>query len=286
MSENLQYRLYNASIPPPGDAWGKIAEELDKESEHRLSLKLQEATLTPPAAAWQNILEVLNEAAPGEATVVPIRRKWTNTAAAAVLIGLIILGGLYYFMWSDRYNNNTASNQTLPSQNNSVSNNNSPTKQPPVTEYTSPNAQTAGADVANLPVARPIAVASMGFSPRIRYSRVKTTAVTSNGASQANVDEAIGDQVSLQPEANIPPQQYLTVAAPNGEPAKISTRFIDAVTYVLIDAPTDNMNSALKSLSWKQRVSKWRNKLMMNAAFIPAGTNFLDIIELEKLLNE
>lgn len=285
MAENLQYKLYNASIAPPGDAWAKIAEELDKEAEHRLSLKLQEATLTPPAAAWQNILEVLNEAAPGEAKVVPITRKWTKTAAAAVLIGVIIMGALYAVLLRDNYSNNTASNKTTIPANNPASNNNNST-QTPLTENNSPNAQTADADVANLPTARPIAVASMGFSPRIRHSRVKNTAATSNGASQANVDEAIGDRASLQPKANIPPQQYLTVAAPNGEPAKISTRFVDAVTYVLIDAPADNMNAALKSISWKQRISKWRNKLMMNAAFIPAGTNFLDIIELEELLNE
>jgi hypothetical protein len=281
MSENLQYKLYNASIAPPGDAWAKIAEELDKEAEHRLSLKLQEATLQPPPSAWQNILDALNKAAP--AKVVPISRGWTRIAVAAIVGGIIVLGGLYYFMSTG--SDNTASNQTTSPQNNSASNNNS-TKQTPVTENTSPNTQPAVASVAGAPTARPVAIASMGFSPRIRHSRVKHTAATSNGASQANVDEAIGDQASLQPKAYITPKEYLTVAAPNGEPAKISARFTDAVNYVLIDAPADNMNAALKSISWKQRVSKWRNKLMMNAGFIPAGTNFLDIIELEKLLNE
>lgn len=285
MAENLQYKLYNASITPPGDAWPKIAAELDKEAEHRLSLKLQEATLTPPAAAWQNILEALNEAVSEETKVVPISRRWTRIAVAAVVAGIVVLGGLYYFMSADGITNNTASQTTSPT-NNSPSDSNRSANQTPGTENNLPNVEPANAAIAGTTTARPVAIASMGFSPRIRYSRVKQTAATSNGASQANVDEAIGDRASLQPKAYIAPKEYLTVAAPNGQPAKISARFVDAVTYVLIDAPADNMNAALKSLSWKQRVSKWRNKLMMNAAFIPAGTNFLDIVELEELLKE
>lgn len=281
MAESLQYKLYNASIAPPGDAWQKIAEELDKDAEHRFSLKLQEAILTPPADAWQNILEALNESSPAKAKVIPFTRR-SNIAAAAILAGLVVLGALYYFMARESNSNDTASKQTTLTPDNSTSDTNKSANQTPVTGKASTNVQPSVTAIAALPVARPVAIASMGFSPRIRHSKVQNIPAT----NQANVDEAIGNGASLQPKANIPPQQYLTVAAPNGQPAKISARFTDAVTFVLIDAPPDNMNGVLKSISWKQRVTKWRNRLMINGAFIPAGTNFLDIVELEELLKD
>jgi hypothetical protein len=282
MAESLQYKLYNASIAPPGDAWQKIAEELDKDAAHRISLKMQEATLTPPAAAWQNILEVLNEASPSQAKVIQMSPRWAKIAAAAIVAGIIVLAGLYYFMSADSNSGNTASKQTTSSPNNSASDSNNSTNKTSVTENTSSNPKPSDGAIADLPTARPVAIASMGFSPRIRHSRVQNIPAT----GQVNVDEAIGDGASLQPKANIPPQQYLTVAAPNGQPAKISTRFTDAVICVLIDVPPDNMNGVLKSISWKQRVNNWRKRLMVNGAFIPAGTNFLDIVELEELLKE
>lgn len=278
MAENLQYKLYNASIAPPGNAWSKIAEELDKEAEHRLQQKLHEAVLTPPPAAWQNILEVLNEASSHQqAKVIPITRRW-GVAAAAILAGIIVLGGLYYFMWRDNYSNNTASGNNTQTQTNSDNDKNNSTTQTPAP---SANTQLTDEEIAKLPVARPV-VAAISFSPRIRHSRVKNSPET----EQVNIDNAIGAQVSLQPGANIPPQQYLTVAAPNGEPAKISARFTDAVTYAMADVPADNMTAVLKTISWKQRLNKWRNKLMKTGAFIPAGTNFLDIVELEELLKD
>lgn len=282
MAGNLQYRLYNASIPPPGDAWSKIAEELDKDPEQRLVTRMQEATLTPPPSAWQNILDALNEADHTKAKVVPFRRKWRNIAAAAIVTGIVLLSGLNYFMADkDSSGNSTTKTSRADGQKTNASTDKNIVPPTPVTSN-DPGTQPAPVAIVNNASPRPIAVAALGFSPRIRYSRVKPAPAD----SEVNTDGAVGGSASLKPEAFVGPQDYFTVTAPNGQPARISARFADAVNYVMVNAPTDNMTNALKSFSWKQRVSKWCDKLMMNAAFIPAGTNFMDIIELQELLNE
>jgi hypothetical protein len=277
MTEDLQYRLYNTSITPPGDAWPNIAEQLDREAQQKLSYKLQQAVLTPPANAWENILSALE--APAQAKVIPISRKWTRIAVAAITTGIIVLAGLTYFMSSENDPNKSASGQkkeqAVPPANSSNSNN-----------------QTNNASVIPLPKQTltpdpvPVRIAKRAAKTRIRYARVDNSAFAFNKRSATNVVGAINEPLPVETDTYIRPQAYLTVAAPNGQPARISAKFTDAVGYLLTDEPAATMSAALKSISWKRRFQNWSNKLMASSAFIPAASNFLDIVELEELLKE
>jgi hypothetical protein len=46
------------------------------------------------------------------------------------------------------------------------------------------------------------------------------------------------------------------------------------------------MDGVFRSISWKQRFHNWSNKLMNSTGFIPAASNFMDIVELEELLKD
>src|SRR5215213_3249671 len=113
MSENLQYRLYNLSIDPPGNAWPDIALQLDKETtEQSLSLKLQQAALEPPPTVWENIVSTLHETK--TASVVSMRRTWTRIAVAAMVIGIIVTAGLFYLLQNESANGTANQAKTAP----------------------------------------------------------------------------------------------------------------------------------------------------------------------------
>jgi hypothetical protein len=90
----LQHKILNHEVTPPPGVWDKIAAELDEsELHHVFPSKLYEAEVAAPAATWNTIaaaLDAENEVAP-KRRVMPV---WMRYAAAAVVIGLIVLGAL------------------------------------------------------------------------------------------------------------------------------------------------------------------------------------------------
>jgi hypothetical protein len=282
MTEDLQYRLYNHSITPPDGAWPAIATELDKESQERLAHKLQAAALEPPPAVWENIAGALYGAevtdTPGQAKVVPIKRRWTRLAVAAMAIGIIVLAGLSYFMLNQ-------SNEQAGVR-----------PEPPAPRATD-NIPQAEDNVATDPVVVYNNAVTSNFLPiaskrrrviadnRVRYAEVETMDLSALEARLSG-DVLHEQPVKTQPGTRIPPAQYLTVAAPNGQPARVSAKLTDGLSYVLNNEPTTSMELALRSIAWKLRFSNWSNKLLQSTGFIPTASNFMDIVELEELLKE
>ncbi len=274
MAEDLQYRLYNYSIPPPTDAWPNIAAELERDAEHTLSLKLQAAALQPPANAWENIVSILDEV--NQPKVIPITRKWTRIAIAAIAIGIIVLAGLFYFLSNNDTKDRSASTRTKQAPAPAVSN-----TQPSNNEEVVDNA----VDDENINNPVPVTVARRSNKTPVRYARVESMDLSNNQAN-VNVDDIIQQPVSLHSGTQVAPRDYLTVEAPNGQPAKISAKFTDGLGYLFNNEPLRNMDMALKSISWKRRFNNWSDKLMANTGFIPAASNFLDIVALEEMLKE
>ena len=109
MTDNLKYRLDNATLTPPENAWNNILQELELGPEHHLTLKLQQAELAPPAQAWENIEASLNK---GTGRLVPMSAKWQRYAVAAIAIGVIVFAGILNLN-SDRQTTNN-SNAAIP----------------------------------------------------------------------------------------------------------------------------------------------------------------------------
>jgi hypothetical protein len=282
MTQDLQYRLYNATIPPPDDAWNNIAETLDIEAQQKLSLKLQQAAIEPPAIVWENIASELYGTE--TAKVVPITSKWKKLAVAAVAIGIIALAGLTYMLTRETAGEQAAgtNKQQVPPPENDL-NSDIVTKGANVASATQPQTSPGYPGSNNM-----VAFASAKrIAPRVRYAKVDERALRPLYAQNTtNVDGIIERPVRAEPKTYVMPKEYLTITAPNGEPVRISTKFTDAVGYMYGGERTDNVSAALKSISWKRRFQTWSNKLISNTAFIPSATNFLDIIELEELLKE
>ena len=285
MTENLQYRLYNASIDPPVDAWPKIAGLLDQTAQEHLAHTLQVAELEPPADAWKNIAAALD--ADTRPNVIPINRNWKKWAVAAVAASIIIVAGLLYFRTTPPAVDGTASTTETQKDSNLITNITPGSKKVSEEDYTAPPKTRSGkTDVAVNSGSPMLAFTSKTTTP-IRYAHVNDAGSgADNNNDNVPIDEAIDQNASMHPDAYISRKEYLTVAAPNGQPAKISAKFTDAVGFIFNNEPTENLDMAIRSFSWQQRFRNWSNKLMSNAAFIPAATNFLDIVELEELLKE
>lgn len=282
MAEDLQYRLYNHSITPPDGAWPAIAAELDKEAQGRLSLKLQAAALEPPPGVWENIAGTLygaNEAySPGQAIIIPIRRRWTRLAVAAIAIGIIVLAGLSYLVLnqSNEQAGIIPKTQRTPNPTGNIPQTEDNVTTDPVVVYN--NAATSNF-LPIRPRRRAIPV------NRVRYAKVETMDLSALEARLSG-DVLHEQQVEMQPVTQITPAQYLTISAPNGQPARISAKFTNGLSYLFNNEPTTTMDLALRSIAWKLRFSKWSNKLLSSTAFIPTASNFMDIVELEELLKE
>jgi len=277
MSDNLQYRLYNASIDPPVDAWPGIASQLDAEiqSQQRLSQKLQQAALEPPAFIWQNILQELDGTESSTTPVIPIKRNWRRIAVAAITIGIIALGAVYFISGDSGAPpvSKVTPDESIPKSENSSA---------PVAQQknTKPDIKK---DDAAIPQPKYSFAGRTTAKPGIRYASVNNASVD---AQQVNVDGAIEEPVSTESDHYVRRSNYLTIAAPNGQPAKLSSKLIDAASYVIMNEPADNFDGVLRSISWKRRLQNWSNKIISSPAFMPTATNFLDIVELEELLKE
>ena len=285
MTDNLKYRLENAALTPPENAWNNIMQELELGPEHHLTLKLQQAELAPPAQAWGIIEASLNK---GTGRLVPMSAKWQRYAVAAIAIGVIVFAGILNLKSDRQTTNNSNAALTVP-------NTGEPQAASSPRLDNSGNLAAAGTAQASsrlVAIARPNVfnfIADRYWKPqpmRVRYANVDEAEID-NGEDQLSPgDEIVDRAVTPEPRTAAHTGNYLTVPAPNGEPAKISSKLTDGVGYVYATTRPENIDMAIKSISWQMKFSNWSNKLMANSSFIPAATNFFDIMELEALLNE
>ncbi len=81
-----------------------------------------------------------------------------------------------------------------------------------------------------------------------------------------------------------PHDPYIKVTSPNGNQTKISNKFLHCLSYLNGDFSSTEIN--YEGRQWKTRFQEWRDKLLNEAAFIPAANNFFDIFELKEMIQE
>lgn len=278
-------------IPPPAASWDRIVSELDNErseAERRLSSKLLGLELEPPQTAMRNIFMELR---PSRAE----QGGWRKLAIAALVIGIVAVSALLMMQQQGTNaplapgmkgsvattlpENSTANNETLaaiPSPSPAIvkfsSRINSrriarkisapPTVQSSIFHFAEnirPVSYADPDDVQIVPAARGIAVAA----PPIRDGN-GSIIMDLNLISDSNGD-------------------YILVTSPGGQQTRLSKKFVHFLQHLNSSAYTQS--SAIEGAEWTSRFEEWRNLLLQNA-FVPSATNFMDIFELKELIQE
>ena len=277
MTPDFTHKIFNAEVPPPDTAWENIAAELDKMGSGFVH-KVAEASIEPPATVWQNVAIAIN--APRQKKIIPLNKTWVKWAAAAAIIGVIAIGTINYFNSNNR--NSLVSNGKGDPKNEA---NISPSTSNNANETTSPGNAVAlnpGAPLADnggsLPPKKGPSTNRNNPSLKVRHALIESVGIEKQDLVGTESDPRISNNISSTPGTFIPPPDYFTVTAPNGEKVRISSKFSDAVASLY---GGDNVD-----YFWKLRFDSWKSKLMTNPSFIPSAGNFLDIAELKDMLKE
>ena len=86
--------------------------------------------------------------------------------------------------------------------------------------------------------------------------------------------------------ANNDSEKYITVPGPNGEVVKVSSKMSRLTAYIADDKSETNTDATNSDKSfWQSKFKEWREKMSQNN-ITPSLTNFMDIVELSKIVKE
>ena len=278
MTPNFAHKLLNAEIAPPESVWEKIATGLDKSEGSGFVTKVAEASVEPPASVWQRVADAIST--PQLARRTPIGRNWVKWAAAAVVVGLIVVIGFNLFK-PDIPQSVTSADQAQPKNETNVTpsagNNTNDASSGGATSPLDPNKTLADNNGSLIPRRGSSRDRTPTKNP-VRHASIESVEIEKQDVLSSEGEPRVSNNVSSTPANIIPAPEYFVVTAPNGEKVRISSKFSDAVASLY---GGDNVD-----YYWKWRFDSWKSKLMTNPSFIPSAGNFLDIVELKDMLKE
>jgi hypothetical protein len=303
MSGELKHKMHDYEVNPPQGVWNSIAEELQEHEQlvhasdqhsplalvsdpgpsTTLATKMHAYKVTPPASVWRNIIAALKAGAPSK--VIASQKIYRWSAAAAVIL---LAGGYYFLNYSDTARNivhtkaaaNTANEngQTNPDSYSSANNGKAALSAVRLTSSTRYNREKIYDDEEDIKIL-PLSYVEdtdplTGDDQTI--SVTPRPILTSSG-------ELIQDKSVINPHND----EYISITAPNGQQTKISSRLINAMHYFASSNNTEKKEAEgdNKKDAWQQRINQWRKKVLQSA-FIPSSSNFLDILEMTELVEE
>ncbi len=326
MVHNWLHKILNHTVTPPQGVWEDIASQLDKDDAaqasdltakmHSYEVKapaeaftnifsaLDKDTAAPPAAAermftytvaapvnaWDNIAAALDA---NEAVVIPLqknRRTFTmvfRIAAAAVITALVLLTVVLVTKKTNTAPNNIATEKpNHPSPLIITPETNTATTVLPASETQQENKHIA-LQQQNL---RIVKIQAKEDPVTIEY--VKGTEVAALATNPAADKTAMLQNSSGQTPMDISlmntPNTYISITGPDGQTVKVSSKFSNLIGYLNEKDPAteENLDIIIKeSAKWRATFAAWREK-MYNNAVAPSLGNFMDIIELSKVLEQ
>lgn len=285
MSEQLKHKMQQYEATPPPGCWDAIASRLHDASGHASAAVLYNMEIPPPPAAWNNIAAALDGAT--ALPKAPAGSAYRYLYRAAAVAALLIIGIGSWWLTS-RPSAPVQAVKPAPAA--------GPARQAAsvaIQSNTPANADDNDTEDASgslngyrTPTRRPLPVNAR----TLKYTSVnilpsyREYPITVAHASPPANDDAI---MTRNMNTLLMDDNYLIISGPNGETTRASLKMADALRYLYgshdTDETTDKTNN--ENSHWKKRLQEWRNKIL-SSHFIPASTNFLDIIDLKDLIDE
>jgi len=271
---------------PPVAILDKIFSQLD--AEYSLPTpayvdRLRNHLEVPPVGAWENIIVQLNE---DEAKIIPLnigrknaRTLYLKLAAAAAVIAIIIIAILPA----------TKQNPATSSQVATITPQNKPVQLPSAKII----ADTLKNDLAKTGVINNRD--KENSNPRTGSNNYTPDYVKGSNAADLAQNPAANNKEKLQNSKGEtlmdiallnPPNTYISITGADGQTVKVSSKFYNLIGYLTQGNPDTRENIDViiaESDQWRKIFSAWRDK-MTNNALAPSLSNFMDIIELSKIV--
>ena len=280
MEDVFKNRLENASFAPPARVWNSIASSLDEWSDNeKLSVRLLQTEISPPASVFSRIFPEFAKPA------APIRRISTGWLRVAAAVAIIVTG---YLLWPVLMRNQAVMSEFSMLSPSPVQRGNENAKSQHAAVNTT-NAINGLHDRHELLIASHVLPLS---SPKrsLSYSSIeneqwitKPEQVEIHPTPIRNNESPVIRDINQQNAYN---SSYLSIIAPNGDLARISTKFASVLRYM--NGSQDNIaqdENAVLAKSWQQRFGEWRQTLL-RSSYVPASANFLDIVDLSEFLSK
>lgn len=305
MSGSLQNKLHQFEVAPPPGVWDKISRSLDEEfvaSDGQVSDAVNNISIDPPAGIWSKISNGLDAESATErqpAKVVPLYRR---IAVAAIIIGLLFLGGLYFFNSNKPVNNivKTVPEKAAPpasvpeeqqlktdTSNNVLIADNATSAAKSKRDITRPVPRPhITQDATSIPDNTPAAATDYTPKPEQAplYDLQTVSALQPISVSAPPLRDKKGNIILDASLISNPDDEYITVTGPNGKQTKISSKFLSCLSYINASITSNDADS--RGIQCKTQFEEWRKKIIAQPAFIPTANNFFDIFELKDLLQE
>jgi hypothetical protein len=286
MSGSLKNKLLQFEAVPPSRVWEEISAQLNEEfvaADSLVADKLENASVAPPFGMFDKIEAGLHEVVPGR--VVPMYRKF---AVAAAVIGVFILGGIYFLKDTTSKYQELVNNNTLLEHQDTAND---------TVAESLPIPSTGGVDASVGTQIKTLLRRGRGGSPQTHAQLASFTDIDIDDPKPVQMISAtepvhvaappIRDEkgnVIMDPAIiSTPNEPYITVTSPNGSQTKISNKFLSCLSYLNGNFSASEIN--YEGQQWKSRFAEWRNKLS-EAGFVPGANNFFDIFELQELIRD
>jgi hypothetical protein len=291
-AENWATDIYLKEVTPPPGTWNEIAAALDHTENNSWQTRLYEKEVAPPAGVWEAINTALDTTDTKVITMQPGRSNkkfYYRLAAAAAVIVAIAGTALWYAgkqptdtaiqpLAKNTTNNNpvnsavkeTAETIALPAAETQEK------QQPAAIAKKQTKQAVTQADDKTIPPLEYVKNNQMGFLPENPVLNNSKKLPDNNG--QVNTDIALMEA---------PANTYISISGPDGQSIRVSSKFANLIGY-LGDGPIkeERLDVIIReSALWKATFRQWREKMISNTA-APSLDNFMDIIEMSKLLNE
>ena len=259
MSNNWKDRIYDHEEMPPKGMWDSIAKELDKRDKPKakvitLSKVRWAVAATVAIAVTVTAIYVFKSSSHDETMVAVETKKDTNTNASS----------------SAQKNNSTVVQQPIDAEPKT-----SIAVIPVVKKKTNQLQKKENATDFTLPENIDLITAN-------NIQNVIKDPITSDKTKLKNISGETSDDIALMDA----PNSYVSFLGPNGQEVKVSSKFANIIGIMRNGDNQEYLDKVIsESAYWKEKFSKWRNK-MAETGVSPSPLNFFDIIELTKLLSE
>jgi hypothetical protein len=290
-AEDWSTEIYLKEETPPPAAWNEIAAALNHIENSNWQTRVYEKEIAPPAGVWAAISAALDAPAkvitmqPGRST-----KKFYFRLAAAAAVIVAIAGTALWF--SGKQPAGTApqpiaKNTANSSPVNPAAKETAETTALPAAETQEKQQPAAFAkkqtkpavtqpDDKSIPPLEYVKSSQMGFLP--------DQPVLNNSKKLPDNNGQVSTDIALM---ETPANSYISISGPDGQSIRVSSKFANLIGY-LSDGPVkeERLDVIIReSAQWKATFRQWREKMISNTA-TPSLGNFMDIIEMGKMLNE